>query len=282
MLAQRMIDPQPSPVVPAVDRAIDLLHAIARAGRPLTLSELSEITSTSRSTAYNTLATLQAHGFVEKNPRFKTYRLGLALFELGNAYLAQVSLTPAFMECAEHLVAAPGEAVKLAMRDGRDVVFLATQEGPHSVYTVAQAGSRLPAHASAVGKVLLAPLSDAELDTLYTDYEFPVRTPHTIATLAALQEEVRFARLNGHAFDREESALGVNCIAAPVYDHTQTVVAAMSVGVPTYRFSADRFDELTELVIRSAQQLSHTLGWREPSTDIPSLSFSIVNRRKSL
>jgi IclR family transcriptional regulator, KDG regulon repressor len=168
------------------------------------------------------------------------------------------------------------------MRDGRDVVFLATQEGPHSVYTVAQAGSRLPAHASAVGKVLLAPLSDAELDTLYADYEFPVRTPHTIATLAALQEEVRFARLNGHAFDREESALGVNCIAAPVYDHTQTVVAAMSVGVPTYRFSADRFDELTELVIRSAQQLSHTLGWREPSTDIPSLSFSIVNRRKSL
>jgi DNA-binding IclR family transcriptional regulator len=204
---------------------------------------------------------LQAHGFVEKNPRFKTYRLGLALFELGNAYLAQVSLTPAFMECAEQLVAVSGEAVKLAMRDGREVVYLATQEGPHSVYTVAQAGSRLPAHATAVGKVLLAQLTDAELDVLYAGYDFPARTPHTLHTLAELHEQLAFMRAHGYAFDREESAVGVNCVAAPVYDHTHTIVAAMSVGVPNHRFSTARLDELSKLVKDSAQQLSRILGW---------------------
>src|SRR5215212_6749979 len=124
---------QAATVVPAVDRAIALLQAIAHADKPLTLSELSELTATSRSTAYNTLATLQAHGFVEKNARFKTYRLGLALFELGHAYIAQVNLIPAFQECARRLVEECAETVKLVLLDGHDVLYLATQEGPQSV-----------------------------------------------------------------------------------------------------------------------------------------------------
>jgi IclR family transcriptional regulator, KDG regulon repressor len=252
---------QPGSVVPAVDRAIDLLQAIAHAGKPLTLSELSTLTATSRSTAFNTLATLQAHGFVAKNPRFKTYRLGLALFELGNAYLAQVSLTPAFLECASELVAQCGESVKLAMRDGREVVYLATQEGPNSVYTVAQPGARLPAHATAVGKLLLAQLSEAELAVLYQGYDFPARTPQTVRTLTALQEAVKSAQQQAVAYDYEESAVGVNCVAAPVADHTGQVVAAMSIGVPSVRFSPERMAELTQLVRHSAQQLSQMLGW---------------------
>jgi DNA-binding IclR family transcriptional regulator len=252
---------QPVTVVPAVERAIELLLAIARAGKPLTLSELSDMTATSRSTAFTTLATLHAHGFVEKNPRFKTYRLGLALFELGNAYITQVSLTPAFMECAEELVSIAGETVKLAMRDGREVVYLATQEGPQAVRTTALVGARLPAHCTAVGKALLAQLSSAELTTLYAEYDFPVRTPHSIHNLVALREQLAFVRRQGYAFDREESALGVNCVAAPVYDHSNEVVAAMSIGVPNQRLTAGRMDELTRLLQRYARRLSRTLGW---------------------
>ncbi|HMN31720.1 MAG TPA: IclR family transcriptional regulator [Caldilineaceae bacterium] len=250
-------------MVPAVDRAIDLLQEMARAGKPLTLAELSERTATSRSTAFNTLATLQAHGFVEKNARFKTYRLGLALFELGNAYLSQVSLTPAFMECAEELVAMTSEAVKLAMRDGRDVVYLATLEGPQSIHTVAQPGARFPAHATAVGKVLLAQLPAAELAALYADYLFPARTPHTLRTLDQLDAQVDFVRQHGYAVDREESTIGLSCLAAPVYDHTGAIVAAMSIGVPNQRCSAERLLDLSQLVMRSARQLSHILGWQD-------------------
>jgi DNA-binding IclR family transcriptional regulator len=256
-------------VVPAVDRAIGLLQEMARAGKPLTLAELSERTATSRSTAFNTLATLQAHGFVEKNVRFKTYRLGLALFELGNAYLAQVSLTPAFMECAEQLVAVSGEAVKLAMRDGCDVVYLATQEGPQSIHTVAQPGARFPAHATAVGKVLLAPLTTAELAALYDGYPFPARTPHTLRTLDQLCAQLDFVRQYGYAVDREESTIGLSCLAAPVYDHTRAMVAAMSIGVPNQRCSAERLVELGDLVKRYASQLSHTLGGPEHAPGPP-------------
>lgn len=250
-------------VVPAVDRAIDLLQAIAHAGRALTLSELSELTATSRSTAYNTLATLQAHGLVEKNPRLKTYRLGLALFELGNAYIDQVNLIPAFRECAHRMVEECAETVKLVVLDGRDVVYLATQEGPQSVRLVALVGTRLPAHVTAVGKVLLAHLSDTELAHRYASYDFPTRTPNSIGNFNLLQENLRFAREHGYAYDHEESSLGVNCVAAPIYDHTGEVIAAMSVGVPNHRMTTNRMAELTQLLLHYASQLSRTLGWIE-------------------
>jgi IclR family transcriptional regulator, KDG regulon repressor len=258
-----MVERQSASVVPAVDRAIDLLHAMARAGKPLTLSELSTLTATSRSTAFNTLATLQAHGFVEKNARFKTYRLGLALFELGNAYLAQVSLAPSFLECAGDLVAQCSESVKLAMRDGREVVYLATQEGPHAIYSVAQPGARLPAHATAVGKVLLAQLSEADLAMLYAGYDFPARTPRTLRSLPDLLTALDPVRRTGMAYDHEESTAGLFCIAAPVIDHTSQVVAAMSIGIPGERYSPTRLDELTHLLGQSARRLSQMLGWVE-------------------
>jgi IclR family transcriptional regulator, KDG regulon repressor len=250
-------------VVPAVDRAVELLRALSAAGKPLTLSELGERTATSRSTAFNTLAALQQHGFVEKNPRFKTYRLGLALYELGNAYLAQVSLTPAFMECAEELVAACGETVKLAMRDGREVIYLATQEGQQAVRSVALVGARLPAHCTGVGKILLAQLSNTELDELYVGYDFPVRSPHSLRELTKLKAELELARKTGIAYDREESSLGIHCVAAPILDNVNKVVAAMSVGVPNHRLTPGRLDELTQLVRKAAQRLSRRLGWLE-------------------
>lgn len=254
---------QATTVVPAVDRAIDLLQALARAGKPLTLSELSELTATSRSTAYNTLATLHAHGFVEKDARFKTYCLGLGLFELGSAYLAQVGLIPAFRACAHELVEECAETIKLVVLDQRDVVYLATQEGPQSVRLVALAGTRLPAHVTAVGKVLLGQLTDVELDQLYADYHFPTRTEHSIHQLAELKAAVQFARTHGYAYDREESSLGVNCVATPILDHTNQVIAAMSIGVPNHRLTEDRLEELKQLLVQAAHQLSRTLGWIE-------------------
>lgn len=246
--------------VPAVDRAIDLLHVLAEAKRPLPLVELSERTGSSRSTVFNTLATLHEHGFVQKDEHYKTYRLGVAVFELGNAYLAQVSLVPAFYEQARRLVDACGETVKLVIRDGRDVVYLGKQEGSHSVRLVAQVGTRLSAHFTAVGKVLLAQLSDDDVRQLYADYAFPVHTPNTAGSLDELLERLALVRAQGHAYDNEESNVGVCCVAAPICDHTGQVVAAMSIGVPAERLGPGRMDELTAMIRTHAAELSRTLG----------------------
>lgn len=249
--------------VPAVDRAIELLAALATAKKPLLLSELSEQTATSPSTAYNTLATLQKHRFVQKDERYKTYRLGLALFELGRAYIEQVSLLPAFDEIAADVVATCSETVKLVVRDERDVIYLARVEGEHSIRLVARVGTRIPAHLTAVGKVLLAQLTDRELDQLYANYTFTTRTPHSVSTLAELKERLRPVRQQGYAHDLEESNLGVFCAAAPIRDQTNEIIAAMSIGVPDNRLAPGRLDELTQLVCQGAHKLSRLLGWIE-------------------
>ncbi|HYN88817.1 MAG TPA: IclR family transcriptional regulator [Ardenticatenaceae bacterium] len=249
--------------VPAVDRALALLRVLATTDTPPTLSELSHQIGVSRSTVYSILATLQDYGFVEKDARHKTYRLGPATLELGSAYIGQVTLLPAFNAIAQRLVNLCGETVKLAILSGRDVVYLGKQEGLYSVRLVARVGSRMPAHATAVGKALLAHLGDESLERLYAGYDFPAPTRHTISNLAALRDALRETRERGYARDREESATGLQCVAAPVFDHSGAAVAAISIGVPNDRLSEARLEELAALVREHAGELSRTLGWTE-------------------
>jgi DNA-binding IclR family transcriptional regulator len=227
----------------------------------MTLAELSDAIGVSRSTVHSLLATLSDHGMVEKNLAHKTYRLGVGTFELGNAYIGQVSLLPAFNDVAAQLVDRCGETVKLAVLDGHDVVYLGKQEGLYSVRLVARVGSRMAAHATAVGKLLLAQIDDVVLEELYRDYEFVTQTPHTVSSFGALRERVRQTRLRGYALDEEESAVGLTCVAAPIHDYSGVVVAAMSIGVPNDRLDQNRLRELTGLVLEHGQEISRRLGW---------------------
>jgi len=227
----------------------------------MSLSELSAAIGVSRSTVYSLLATLQEHGFVEKDLRFKQYRLGLTTFEVGSAYLRGVDLVRAFDEVAKELVQRCQETVKLAVLDGRDVVYLGRQQGSgHSVQLVARVGSRVPAHATAVGKLLLAAMSDAEIDRLYEGHELGALAPNTLTDLAALKIRLHTVRREGVAFDDAESSPGVHCVAAPIYDHNGRPVAAMSIGIPNDRYTQERMAELTALVREHADLLSRTLG----------------------
>jgi IclR family transcriptional regulator, KDG regulon repressor len=258
---------RPATPVPALDRAIGLLRIIAAASEPLTLAELSEAVQASRSTVHSLLATLQHHGMVEKDPRYKTYRLGIGVFELGSAYLQRVSLVPVFNEIGAQLAKESHETVKLAMLDGRDVVYLGKQDGLHSVRLVARVGTRMPAHATAVGKIMLASKPDQDLEQLYYGYDFPGRTTNTIATFDALINQLQLIRTTGIALDREESTLGVQCVAAAIHDHDRSIVAAMSIGIPNDRLDEARLNTLTLLLVRAANAISRRLGWKEPATD---------------
>ncbi len=249
---------------PALERGLKLLLVLARAREPMSLSELSSAVAVSRSTVYSLLATLQEYGFVEKDPRYKHYRLGLTAFELGSAYIGKIDLVRAFDEVAKSLVQLCQETVKLAVLDGRDVVYLGRQQGSyHSVQLVARVGSRMPAHATAVGKLLLAALGDAEIDRLYAGHELVSLAPNTITDFATLKARIATIRREGIAYDDAESSAGVHCVAAPIYDHSDRAVAAMSIGIPNDRYNEERMVQLREQLRDHAQLLSRTLGWRQ-------------------
>jgi IclR family KDG regulon transcriptional repressor len=248
--------------VPALARALELLERLRAGGAPMTAGELTEALDLPRTTVHELLQTLADHGCVEADdgsPR--RYRLGLRLFELGNAYAAGLDLAREAAQVAADVSAACQETVHVAVRDGADVVYVAKADSTHSVRMVSTIGGRLPAHLTAVGKMLLAALPDAELARLYPrGRQLASMTPASLRDPGALRAELERVREEGLAWDHCESNPDVNCVAAAVCDHRGDTVAAMSISVPILRWSAERETELAELVRVGSGRLSARLG----------------------
>ena len=132
---------------------------------------------------------------------------------------------------------------------------------------VSATGRRLPAHVTAVGKMLLSAIPDSELEVLYPDdRDLPGLTPHSIRNREELRRALEDVRRDRVAWDECESNAAVNCVAAPIHDDAGAMVAAMSISVPTVRWSAAHASRYAELVRRGAAELSERLGHapREP------------------
>jgi DNA-binding IclR family transcriptional regulator len=247
--------------VPAVERAIRLLRELAVIEGEASLGELSGRINAPRSTTHSILSTLEAAGLVTKHPQHKTYRLGVGVLELGGAYSAQTSLLRAFNVVARTMVEQCGETVKLAVLDEREVIYIGKQEGTSPVRMVARVGGRLPAHPTAVGKVLLAGMPAEALEALYHNIDMVALTPNTTSSLEALREQLAQIRVQGYAIEREETAHGLQCVAAPVRDQQGLAVAGLSIGIASSTLDPQRLDLVLDVVRNGARAMSRMLGW---------------------
>jgi IclR family KDG regulon transcriptional repressor len=249
-------------VVPAVDRAFAILALLRRRG-PLSVPQIAAGLRLPRSTVHELVQTLTGLGAIAPAPEgHNRFTLGLLLHELGSAYLSEVDLAREGQRVAGSVAASCGETVHLASLDGVEVVYIAKVDSVHAVRMVSAVGRRLPAHCTAVGKVLLASLPDEELTRRLGGEHgrLPAMTPNSITDLRALRAALWRVRLDGIALDDCESNLDVRCVAAPVYGHQGDVVAAMSISVPISRTAADWPGQLAELVRGGARELSRRLG----------------------
>ncbi len=248
-------------MVKSAARGLDVLELLAANPDGLTLSEICAALSIPKSSAHSLLGTLLGRDYLMQGKRDRTYRLGPRLFEMGSAYLRGIDLVHDGQEVIRAVAAECGETAHLAILDGQDVVYVAKEEGTSPVRMVSAVGKRFPAYGTGVGKMLLSALSPAELAQRYPlDRPLPSLTSSTITDPVALRAELARTRERGYALDREESTEGLSCVAAPVYDGSGKVVAAMSISVPSMRYTPDRQAELLALVRRGAQRLSLRLG----------------------
>ncbi|MFD6822011.1 IclR family transcriptional regulator [Streptomyces sp. NPDC060085] len=227
----------------SVDKAFSLLIAFGdRGSSGLGVSELARRAELSKSTAYRVLGMLERNGVVERVGT--DYRLGERLYQLGRAVYAPAQegvrdfLLPYLTEIYERT----RQTVHLAALHGTDVVYLAKLYGHRQAPIPSRIGGRLPAHATAVGKVLLA--YDADAATQALSRLLPRFTRCTITDPDDLAAELERIRRTGIAFDDEESQLGLSCVAAPVLGRAGQAVAALSVAgrrgqMDTRRFGAD-------------------------------------------
>jgi IclR family KDG regulon transcriptional repressor len=245
--------------VQSVARACAIMSLVAESSPPPRVPAIAKSLGIPRNTTYELVNTLCAADCLEVGAD-GTVRLGFRLFELGSAYGQSLDLIREAREAARELVARCNETCHVARLDGREVVYLVKEEGDQFVRMASSVGHRLPAHGTAVGKLLLAYLPRPQLDKLLAGAPLEKMTANTITDVDELIRELDRTLAQGYATDHEESTPAVRCVGAPIRDSSGDVVAAISVSVLATNMGPRREVELARLVTDAADRLSNRLG----------------------
>jgi IclR family transcriptional regulator, acetate operon repressor len=241
--------------VTVVGRAALLLDCLAAGDSP-GISELARRSGLAKTTVFRLVHELASGGLVEVTG--DGVRLGMRLFELGSSVPRQRSLREAALPCMRDLHEATGETVHLAVLDGAEVVYIEIRPGRHGQRLPSRVGGRMPAHATGVGKAILA-FSPPEVAGGLIAAGLERRTARTIVAAGALRRELARIRDRGISFDREESGPGIVCAASPVFGAGGAVLAALSVTGWSSRLDLER---AAPAVRTAALALSRQLGAR--------------------
>jgi DNA-binding IclR family transcriptional regulator len=222
------------------------------------VTEVAERLGTAKSSAHALLVSLADVGLLACTSQSR-YRLGWRFLDLGETLKASLDLRGSALPLMRALVTRHRETVQLAVLDRGRVLFVERLEGTHPVrFAGAPVGARWPAHATASGKVLLAPRPRGEVERIACTEGLEALTARTHTALEPLLAELEDVRASGLAVDIEESVPGVSSIAAPVHLERGVTVAALSVAVPTSRYGAYG-EVLSRAVAETAAALSRSL-----------------------
>jgi len=225
---------EPGPDLSTVlGKAVTILRAFSADDRAVPLAELVRRTGLHKATVYRLADELVANRLLDRVDG--GYRLSGGLFELGMRASVELSLLEVAMPFLQDLYERTHETVHLGVREGQDVVYVAKIGGHRQARSPSRVGGRMPMHCTAIGKILLAH-ADPDLRRAVLTGPLPRRTPRTIVAPGLLRRQLTKALEEGVAFEREESAIGINCVAAPVLTGADQPVAAISLTGPTSRF----------------------------------------------
>ncbi len=246
--------------IQAIERAVAILGAFSAEEPELGVSDLAVRLGLHKSTVHRFVVNLEAAGLLERNRSTARYRLGLRIFELGRLVLQQMNLWEEALPFLEGLVHDSGETGHLAVLASGEAVYIEKVEARRSLRVPSAIGRGYPAHATSLGKVLLAGLDDGQVDEILADRGMSRFAHNTITDVGRLREELATIRGRGYGVDDEEYEEGLRCIGAPVTGHTGQVVAAIGIGGPTTRVTHERVAQLSELVMDAAAGLSRRMG----------------------
>lgn len=247
-------------VIQSVSRAISIIRCFEY-NEELGVTDISKMINLHKSTTFGLISTLQINGLLEKNEDTSKYRLGIELFRLGT--LVNSNLRKIAIPYLEKLVRIYHETVNLVTLDNDSVVYLEKVEGTHSMFINTLVGGRLPLYCTAVGKVILAGLSDSDLINKIDKITFKKFTDKTILNKETLLKSIMNTRENGYAEDSEELEMGLTCVAAPIYNHLGISFAAISISTPIYRMNEEFKNKIVKTLREMTQIISGKIGYTE-------------------
>jgi DNA-binding IclR family transcriptional regulator len=252
-------------MVPGLERGLKILTEFSPREPVLGAPELSKRLKIPRTTVFRLLQTLESLGFLERADKDRNYRLGVAVLRLGFEYLSSLELTDLGLPIIEGLRDSTGLTSHILIRDGRDVVFVAKAQSHAPIFSSVKVnvGTRLPAHATTHGHVLMGDLTLDELRALYPEKPLERFTKLTPETVEELYERVREDAERGYAISQSSFERGISVVTAPVRNDTGRIVAVITTTIPRPEIDATLFDSgLVDKVRHAAAELSRRLNYR--------------------
>lgn len=250
--------------VRSLTRALSLLRHIADKPNGLSLTEVSEAAGLPPSTTHRLLTTLEAERFVRPDPQAGVWRVGVAAFFVGSAFARSRDKLTLARPYLARLMEVSGETANLFVESDGEVVCIGQIESRHAMRAITGVGGRVMMHASAAGKALLAHMDGNRRGKLLANPVLPAVTELTVTRRDLLLGALEEVRQVGYAIDDEEHALGLRCVAAPLFDEMGQPVAAISVSGPSARVGRDRLPLLGRLVAQAALEATRDYGGEMP------------------
>ena len=247
--------------VQSIARAFSIAEEIARNREGIGLAELSKRVGLHNSTTFHLVKTMVQLGYVSQIADSRKYRIGRRMFTLAAGALDEIELVSVATPVLEKLTAETGEYSHFAIRSGEQIVVVAKTAGTGIFQLVDRTGAVRPAHATALGKVLLAALAPARLQRYIDDCELRPFTSKTIVERESLLREIEEVRRKGIAFDDGEFDAEARCVAVAVRDFTGQVAGAIGMSGPMWRLSLQALQEKSKHVREAAVALSAELGY---------------------
>jgi IclR family transcriptional regulator, KDG regulon repressor len=243
-----------------VQKAIRIIDNLVEASDGLGLSDVARATNLNKATAYRILTILKGAGFVRQNDSSRRYSLGLRLVQLGAQVLDGIGIPRLARPHMTALMRETKQTVHLGILEDSAVVYIAKIEGSEGVTLRTRVGSTPPIHVTAIGKCLIAFLSAAEREELLNRIQLDHFTKNTITNQNKFRHHLDEIRRLGYAVDNEEHRGGIRCVAAPIFDSRNMVVAAVGVAGPIFHITEGAIPHIAQLVIRCAEATSVEMG----------------------
>ncbi len=253
----------------SLHKALDIIERISEAGT-IGISELASATDLPPSTIHRILSTLSGRGYIQQQPD-RRYLLSPKFLILGSRVQQQFDMVAIARPHLEALMSSTRENANLCVRNGDNIVYIDhVPSASHDLRIFTRLGGSAPLYASGTGKIFLSQFSPNLLDAYLDRVTLTPLTPATLTVANDLRQHIAQVRANGHALDDQEKETGVRCVAAPVFDHSGQIAAAVSISGATQRITRKRLPKLTARVVQTARRISLALGCPEttcPVTD---------------
>ncbi len=247
--------------VQSVDRALNIMEIISDYSNGLGITDISEKSSLHKSTVHRILKTLIDNGYVEQDGVSKNYLITFKLYNLGKRKIENLDIVKVAKPSIEILSTKVKETVHLVIRDGADVVYIDKVEADNTINMSSKVGRRSPVYCTSVGKSMLAYETDEVIKSVWDESNILKYTENTIIDYNNFLRELAKVKELGYALDNEENEIGVVCIGAPIFDHTNKVIGAISISGPSNRIENKGIETLKEEILKMVKNISRDLGY---------------------